>query len=459
VNPDTAETLAAQQRDAVAVPLESLRADAARMQAVRDSWRALWSSRLIVWAAGVGYVLLAGPGPLRHVFNPTGVTAGLGWLGDRLAAPAARWDAAWYLVIAQHGYSPQLGLATSARAAFFPLYPLLVGVVGSLGVPLVIAGVAVSVAALAAALYGLHRLTTLELGAATSFAPGEAARLAVLATALFPTAFFLSAVYSESIYLALSIGVFWCARQGRWSQACLLGAFAAATRSAGIVLVVPIALLYLYGPRADRRPDWPRVAAGRVAALLPRYRPRPDLLWLALVPAGLAAYLGYLKLSGGQATMPFHAQQVWHRDFAGPFLAVRDAAVAAAQGVRQLVTMQRHVAYFPTGGQDPLIAAQHNVLLFGFLLAAVPAVVGVFRRLPLAYGAYVIVALAMPLSYPVAAQPLMSLPRFEVVLFPLAIWAGAWLAERPRARAPLLGASALGLGVFVAQFATWHWVA
>jgi hypothetical protein len=71
----------------------------------------------------------------------------------------------------------------------------------------------------------------------------------------------------------------------------------------------------------------------------------------------------------------------------------------------------------------------------------------------------VLAALALPLSYPVDGQPLMSLPRFLLVLFPLHIALGAWLAEHPRARLPLLGASAALMVVFVAQFATWHWVA
>ena len=88
-----------------------------------------------------------------------------------------------------------------------------------------------------------------------------------------------------------------------------------------------------------------------------------------------------------------------------------------------------------------------------------PAIVGVLRTLPFAYGAYVIVALAMPLSYPVAAQPLMSLPRFELVLFPLQMWFAGWLAARPRARAPAIVMSALLLVLFTAAFATWHWVA
>jgi hypothetical protein len=79
--------------------------------------------------------------------------------------------------------------------------------------------------------------------------------------------------------------------------------------------------------------------------------------------------------------------------------------------------------------------------------------------LPPAYGAYVIVALALPLSYPVSSQPLMSLPRFLVVLFPFAIVFASWLTEHPRLRRPALAGSAALMVFFAAQFATWHWVA
>jgi hypothetical protein len=85
--------------------------------------------------------------------------------------------------------------------------------------------------------------------------------------------------------------------------------------------------------------------------------------------------------------------------------------------------------------------------------------VGVIRVLPLAYGAYVLAALAVPLSYPASPEPLMSLPRYLVVLFPLSIWLASWLAARPRARLPVLAASAVLMAIFVAEFATWHWVA
>jgi len=452
-----------------APPVYDPRAGSVRIAALRDCWRALWLSRLVVLLAGVGAVETFGVGRARSAFVPPGVTSGFGWLGDLLAAPVARWDAAWYLVIAHYGYRPDLGAVTASRAAFFPLYPLGVRAISEVGAPPVVAGVALSLAAFATALYGVHRLTSLEAGRLGG--SGDAARLAVLVVAFAPMAFYFSAVYSESLYLALSVGLFWCARNGRWGWAGALGALASATRSAGVVLAVPMVLLYLYGPREDRPPDHTasrgararRAAgesgAGRRAWWRPRYALRPDILWVLALPVGIAAYLAYLTLAGGEGLMPFHAQQVWHREFVGPFVGVWDGAVAAFQGARQLLSFQRTHVYFAVAGGSPFVDAGHNLMLFAFLAAAVPMCVGALRRLPFAYGAYVLAALALPLSYPVAPEPLMSLPRFEVVLFPLAMWAGAWLAERPRARLPALAASAAAMALFTAEFATWHWVA
>jgi hypothetical protein len=438
----------------------------ARVTAIRDSWRALWSSRLLIWTVGAATLLTYGFGPVRHAFNPPGLTRGFGRLGDLLAAPAARWDSSWYLVIAHYGYRPDLDAFTSSRDAFFPLYPLGLRGLGWLGLPLIVGGVLISLLALALALYGIHRLTTLELTARAARGSdanrpgpagpraGEVARLAVMVTAFAPMAFFLSAVYSEALYLALSVGLFYGARRGRFALVGVLAALAGATRSTGIVLLLPALIFYLYGPREDRGPDRP-LARG----LAPRYRVRKNVLWLALAPIGLLLYMAYLGLAGGDALAPFHAQDVWGRHFAGPYLGIWDGIQAAFEGARQLLSMQQAHTYFTTGGESPFVAAEHNLLLLAFLAAALVATVGVLRRLPAAYGAYVIAALALPLSYPVTAQPLMSLPRFLVVLFPLNIWFAQWLAAHPRLRRPALACSGLLLAFFLAQFATWHWVA
>ena len=187
MNPDTAELAVVDPGSATRGPLPlptafpgfsspaqwlaRLRADPARMAAVRDAWQALWLSRLLVWIAGVGTLLTFGWGPVRGAFNPPGVTRGFGPLGDLLAGPAARWDASWYLVIAHYGYRPDLGSFTASRTAFFPLYPLGIRGLSDLGLPPVLAGVLISLVAFALALYGIHRLASLELGRSAWGAP------------------------------------------------------------------------------------------------------------------------------------------------------------------------------------------------------------------------------------------------------------------------------------------------
>lgn len=400
--------------------------------AIVDAWRALWLSRLLVWAAALVAVALLGLSARAEDFDPAGLTSPFGATGDLFAAPLGRWDSVWYLAIAQDGYGD------GARAAFFPLYPLLVRVAGApLGSPLV-GGALASTALLGVALVVLHRLVALDHERAV-------ARNAVLLTALCPMSFFFSAVYSESLFLALSVGAVYAARRERWAWAGVLGALAAATRSAGVLLLVPLAMLYLWD-----------VARPSLRARRPL---RADALWLALVPLGLAAYCGFLALDGHDPLLPFHAQEIWLREFAGPFGGAWDGLVAAVQGARQLLSGAREPVYFGAAGGDPFVVARHNVTLFIWLVLALVALVGVLRRLPAAYGAYVVTALALPLSYPVGPQPLMSLPRFVAVLFPLTIWLSLWITGRPLRERLVLGGFAAALVVYTAIFATWHWVA
>jgi hypothetical protein len=234
----------------------------------------------------------------------------------------------------------------------------------------------------------------------------------------------------------LSVGAFYAARIDRWAVAGVCAALASATRSAGIVLVVPLVILW-----------WK--STGRRAR---------DLAWIALAPAGLVAYSVYLAASIGDGFAYLHLQEVWFRSFAGPFGAVPDGLVAAWDGLRQIVSGQRAHVYFTAAGGDPIAVGWHNLELFGFLLLAVGAVVGVLRRLPAAYGAYVVAALALPLSLPVGPQPLMSLPRFLAVLFPLFMWLALACRGRRR-RAVVLALLSAGLVTFTARYATWHWVA
>src|SRR3954470_12681377 len=395
--------------------IERPRVDAA----LRDALTAFLASRLLVWLVGVLAAAIASPDGAQSAlsFDRPDLTHPFGAGLDSLFAPLARWDSVWYLGIAHGGYD---GTST----AFFPLYPLLVRAITPGGDPggLLFAGYFVALLALAGALLLLRKLVELELGA-------EAARRTVWLVAFFPGALWLGVPYSESLFLLLSVGALYAARTGHWAWAGICAALASGTRSAGIVLLVPLALIWWRG------------------------RAR-DLAWLGLAPAGLAAYSGYLAAAKGDAFAYLHLQDVWFRSFAGPFGAVLDGTRAAWDGLLQLASGSRAHIYFTPAGGDPFIAAWHNLELFAFLVFALVAAVGVLRRLPLPYGAYMVAALALPLSFTGEPQPLMSLPRFLAVLFPIFMW----LATR-RGYRVLLAVSALLLGVLTARYATWHWVA
>ena len=82
-----------------------------------------------------------------------------------------------------------------------------------------------------------HQGTMIKVGA-----------VAVLGTllllAVFPTAVFFGAPYSESVFLLLAVGAFYAARTDRWAWAGTCAAAAAATRSAGVLLMLPLVMLW-----------------------------------------------------------------------------------------------------------------------------------------------------------------------------------------------------------------------
>ena len=408
----------------------------------REAWSALWTSRLVVWAAGLLGLMWFGRAPGTAGYDARGLTTPFSGLGDLLVAPAARWDSVWYLLIAHDGY----GTARDhPQAAFYPLYPLLMRAGGwVVGSPL-LAGGLISLACFLGALVLLHRLVALELGP-------QHARPTLLLVAFFPTALYFSAVYSEGLFLLVSVGAFLAARCERWVWAGLLGGLAALTRNSGILLLLPLVLLFLYGPRAGGV-----LAVGR-ARWLPRYRVTPQLAWLALAPLGLALYLGWSAIALGDALAPFHAQELWMRHLR-PLGAVTGGVEAAWDGLRELTRDGTARRYLAEGGGSPLDGASQSLMLLGFLVFALVALAGAIRRLPLAYSAYAGVALLMTVSYPVDGQPLMSLPRYIAVLFPFQMWLALWAGEREGRLERTVGVSAVLLGLLAAQFARWGFVA
>jgi hypothetical protein len=378
----------------------------------------LWS-RAATWIAALFALLTLEPmrNPKADRWDVPSLTHDLGAVTDVWA----RWDSVHFLQIAEHGYS-------AAEAAFYPLYPALVAALGRafLG-HYVLAGIVVSLAAALGSFVLLDRLAAERLGA-------DGAHRAVLYVALFPTALFLQAVYSESLFLFLCLGAFALAERARFAEAGAVAGLALLTRPTALALLPPLVLL-------ARRRSWHLLTAAPIAAIYPL------VLWRRI----------------GDPWAFADAEGTWHRHLspAGPLGGLWDALRAGWAGIRQLASGSNAHVYWTAVSPDdsaPLRTAALNIELLAFLVLFVALTVVAWHRFGAPYGLFAALSLAIPLSVPSSRWPLLSLPRFGLTIFPLFL-ALAWLGRGPRAHAAILGSSAILLGVFVTQWALWDWVA
>lgn len=436
--------------------------------------RAFALSRLIVWAAGLVTILVLGWAESRGArldplwsCRPTG-TVGL----DALVAPGCRWDSTWYLKIAEAGYTS----ADPARSAFFPLYPALIAIVSApLGGSLLVAGLLISWGCALAFLTLLHRTVAAARDA-------ETATTVVRVAAFVPPAVFLSAVYTEALFLALSLGALIAARRDRWFWAGTLAAFAASCRSIGVLLVLPLVVEYLWGRRAaasttSRTPGsaaeravasdpsevgsaaarWSSTALAWVRVAWGSRRPlRPDVLWIGLVPLGVVAYAAYLGVATGDPMGVVRAQGDWERMFLTPIGGLAAGVWVIVGRAGDLLGLWYMAPLAP--GQVPGLALARDVVLLVVVLVAISALWWARRRMPLSWVVWGAVSLAYPLSVPSMQQPLMSLPRFAMACFPIVVALGLWAhaGRRMRWLAPLL----LTLqAAWTVLFVSWTWAA
>ena len=148
-----------------------------------------------------------------------------------------RWDSQQYLRIAQFGYVNQGDAANGI--VFFPFYPLLIRIITFDFNYANLSGLIVSnVCSIFTVVY-LFKLVKLDYN-------DSVAKKTILFLSIFPTACFLSALYTESVFLALTIASIYYARNSNWPLAGLLGILSTLTRITGLVLVPTLAVEYLY---------------------------------------------------------------------------------------------------------------------------------------------------------------------------------------------------------------------
>ena len=385
----------------------------------------LWT-RAAIWAAAVLALLLFEPNrhPRADEWDDPAYTDDLGLLTDVWA----RWDSVWFLRIAEDGY----GAAERAAAAFYPGYPAVIAVLGRiLGGHYVTAGLLVSLAAGLWAVVLLYRLAEARLGV-------EGARRAVLYLGLFPMSLFLQAVYAEALFLLLTVAAFYAAERRRFLGAGLLTGLAVLTRPAGFALLPALALLAWRSPQRG----------GALGSL-------------AVAPALFALYPLYLWREVGDPWAFMRAQDIWTRHLspAGPLGGVWDGLRAGWAGIRQLLSgSDAHIYWSAVQDSDPDRVAALNLQALAYLVLFVALTVVAWRRFGAPYGIFCAASLAIPLSVPSERWPLLSLPRFGLVVFPFFL-AFAWLGRNERAHTAIVAVSGVFLGVAVAQWALWQWVA
>jgi hypothetical protein len=315
-----------------------------------------------------------------------------------------RFDTNWYLSIAAHGY------ADKASTVYLPLYPLLIHGVGMITPSAMGSAMLVSNLALVGALVVLYRI-------AKMFSDDAGAKRAVAFLLLFPTAFFLSIAYTESLFLLLTLSAFYAALRERWLWAMVLGVLAALTRLQGVLLLVPLGWML-----------WQQYRASRATDRTLRFA-RGGLLLLA-IPFATFTFLVFTNLSLLNAYEgELHARFVLPWENIAALLNLLMSAQASFVDILNLVA---------TAGAGVMIFA-------------------LWKKLPGEYMFYSIAMWLAPLFRMTTTQPLVSMARYTLALFPMFMLLGLWGKNAWVNRAVVYLSFPLQL-YLSAQFILWGWV-
>jgi len=281
----------------------------------------------------------------------------------------ANFDGLHYLSIASSGYNLY-------QHAFFPLYPLLVRLLGRLLHDYYISGMFVSHLTLIAGLFLFFRLVRLDFSQKTS-------RRCILYLLLFPASFFFGSIYTESLFFLLLVGSFLTARKGHWLAASLLAALASATRLIGIFLLPALLFEWWLQKKENKKP----------ASYL-------GLASLLFIPLGLLLYMNYLNQATGDPLFFIHVQS-----FFG----------AGRSSGKLILLYQVFWRYYRM-----VASSQFNLLYLNVFAELAVAIlflalsVWSFFRLRLSYSVFMVLAFFTP----TLTGTFSSLPRYVLVLFP-----------------------------------------
>jgi len=328
-------------------------------------------------------------------FDPVQMGLGGSFPPDALLDSWYKWDTAWYMGISKDGYAGE-----PLRAAFFPLYPFLVGLFSFWAGETTRLGIALLISNLGslAAFIALGLLAAREKGAST-------VPYVIGALAAYPLSFFTAAAYPDSIFLALAAFSLFFARGGRWYWAACCAFLAALTRPTGVVLILP--LLWEYASRhgwLSKR--WREGLQARVVA--------KGAVVVMAVPLSLILFTLYLWSTYNNPLAFFEAQASWKHEFT-PLWDIPALILGA---------LQNQPAWSFT--QARILVDVIPILVFA-ALTVVSA-----RRLPVSFTLYMGGVLLLALASPLVSyfDPFASMGRYLLAAFPAYILMGSWMQRQ-----------------------------
>ncbi|HTV01111.1 MAG TPA: mannosyltransferase family protein [Luteitalea sp.] len=348
-----------------------------------------------------------------------------------------RWDAGWYIGIAESGYNYWGNLERQTNVAFFPAYPFAMRTAaGLLGarwgspespedsfhrfterrhVRLLHAGWLVSVVAFTGGLIYLFRL------ARDMTDSDEAAAGAVSLAATYPFAFFYGAVYTEGLFLLCATAAVYHFRRREWHWAALAGLVAGLSRPNGCLLSVPLGIMALALWRRDGY-RWQTLALALPTA--------------ACAGIGMLAFTTWLYTQTGEWFLWMKAHGAWGRQFSGVHL-------LAQQRWRDFQGMGLY-------GYSVVHSVEILNMAATFLVVGVSWPLG--RRFGWAWSAFLLVTVLPPLFM----GGFLSMGRVTSTMFPMFIYLG-WRARGMVLQQMLLVGFGLQVALAIMHF-TWRQV-
>lgn len=333
-----------------------------------------------------------------------------------LRAPLyAKFDSGWYLAIIEWGYGKPPPDGKPSNHAFFPLYPTTAKVLhDTFAMDGFHAGLVVTYVCLFLAMSLFYREGVQRLGE-------DDARASVAFLLLFPTAFFLAAVYAESMFLLFALLAFRDARAGSPGKTALWGVLLGLTRASALAVAPALFLAALERRSPDGRLRWGRaVLAGAVPAAT-------VLVWI----------IGIGRVYG-EPGLFFRSMQGWHR------------ATSSLEGIGAWFLSMglrfKHLSW----ERDPSLALDYGAAL---LFAAV-AVYQLLRK-RWSDAAWTGGAIVLPMTTGLSG----GMPRFLLVVYPVYFALAEGSRGRPGFRLGWWIVSGALLLAAAARFVNWHWVA